>query len=78
MTIMLILQAVQDSLVDVVNVVQDNQDEILKGGSKWFNKITAKFLVRLVIDVVSVMVLIRGIYYPRYQNRAFFSTICGI
>ncbi len=72
MTTMLLFQTVQDSLVDVVNVIQNNQDEVLKEGEKWFNKITSKFLIRLVIDIVSLIVLIRGIYYPRYQNKAFF------
>ncbi len=67
-----ILQALQDTLENVVNIVQDNQDEIIKEGSKWFNKITLKFLVRLLIDFISLFILIRGIYYPRYRNKTFF------
>lgn len=72
MTTLLLFQVLQDSLVDVVHVIQNNQDEVLKEGAKWFNKISSKFLIRLVIDIVSLIVLIRGIYYSRYQNKAFF------
>lgn len=69
-----ILQSLQDSLVEVTTIVQNNQDEILKESPNWFNKITLKFIIRLIIDIISLFVLIKGIYYPRYKNRAFFLT----
>lgn len=72
MIIHLILQGLQDSLVDVTNIVQSTQDEVLKEGSKWFNRITFKFIIRLIIDCVSMLILIKGIYYPRYRTKAFF------
>jgi hypothetical protein len=40
LTPQIILQSAQDTLVNITNIVSDNQDEIIKEGSKWFNKIT--------------------------------------
>jgi Domain of unknown function (DUF4956) len=37
-----------------------------------FEKLSAKFFMRLIIDFLSVLVLIRFIYYPIYKNREFF------
>lgn len=69
------LQPIQDSIVEITtqiqNLADDNKDEILKS-SKWFNKITAKFIVRLIIDLISLFVVVRLIYYTRYKNKAFF------
>lgn len=69
------LQPLTDSIAEISsqiqNIAEDNKDEILKS-SKWFNKITEKFLVRLIIDLGSLLVLIRGIYFRRYKNKAFF------
>lgn len=39
-----------------------------------FNKIPIKFFIRLSIDLISVFILIRFIYYPSYKNREFFFT----
>lgn len=70
------LQTVQDTLVDITQntqqILDSNKDEIIKSGSKWFNKITEKFITRLIIDIVSLFVLTRLIYYRRYKNKAFF------
>ncbi len=74
MIIAFILQTLQDTLVNITNVVQDNQDEIIKNSGNWFNKITMKFIIRLVIDSLSLFILMRLIYYPRYKNKAFFLT----
>ena len=38
------------------------------------NKLPPKFFIRLGIDLISVFVLIRLIYYPSYKNREFFFT----
>ncbi|GAB4454278.1 MAG: DUF4956 domain-containing protein [Bacteroidia bacterium] len=69
------LQPLQDTIVEITtqvqNIADDNKDEILKS-SKWFNKITAKFIVRLIIDLISLFVVVRLIYYTRYKNKAFF------
>lgn len=37
-----------------------------------FEKLSAKFFMRLTIDSLSVFVLIRFIYFPIYKNREFF------
>lgn len=70
------LQSVQDTLIDIAQTAQvlaeNNKDEIIKTGAKWFDKITTKFLIRLLIDVTLLFVLIRFIYFPRYRNKAFF------
>lgn len=69
------LQPLQDTIMEaatqIQNLADDNKDEILKS-SKWFNKITAKFIVRLIIDLISLFVVVRLIYYTRYKNKAFF------
>ena len=39
-----------------------------------FEKLSAKFFIRLGIDFLSVLILIRFIYYPIYKNREFFFT----
>ncbi|OFX28157.1 MAG: DUF4956 domain-containing protein [Bacteroidetes bacterium GWA2_31_9] len=39
-----------------------------------FNKIPLKFWIRLGIDLLSVIILVRLIYYPSYKNREFFFT----
>lgn len=39
-----------------------------------FNKLSPKFFIRLGVDLVSVFILIRFIYYPSYKNREFFFT----
>ena len=74
LTSQIILQSTQDTLVNITNIVSDNQDEIIKEGSKWFNKITLKFIIRLTIDLVSLAIVLWGIYYPRYKNKVFFLT----
>ncbi|MCX7728034.1 MAG: DUF4956 domain-containing protein [Bacteroidia bacterium] len=70
------LQPIQDTLMDITqaaqNIISDNKDEIIKNNNPWFNKITTKFLIRLLIDVLMLFILIRFIYYPRYKNKAFF------
>ncbi|GAB4201956.1 MAG: hypothetical protein Fur0023_07160 [Bacteroidia bacterium] len=69
------LQLIQDTLTDIsqsAQTIADAKDEIIKNNSQWFNKITFKFLVRLLIDVSMLFILIRMIYFPRYKNKAFF------
>jgi hypothetical protein len=74
LTSQIILQNAQDTLISITSIVSDNQDEIIKEGSKWFNKITLKFIIRLTIDLLSLAIVLWGIYYPRYKNKAFFLT----
>jgi hypothetical protein len=39
-----------------------------------FNKLGAKFFIRLLINIVSMIILIRFIYYPVYRKRTYFFT----
>lgn len=40
-----------------------------------FDKLGQKFFIRLAIDLVSVFILIRFIYFPEYKNRENFFTL---
>ncbi|MBI5540406.1 MAG: DUF4956 domain-containing protein [Bacteroidia bacterium] len=55
------------TLLQIVNDTMPNSWEL-------FNKISPKFFIRLGVDLLSVIVLIRFIYYPSYKNREFFFT----
>lgn len=44
------------------------------GGFEFLNRLSAKFFIRLGIDLLSVFILIRFIYYPNYRHREFFFT----
>ncbi len=39
-----------------------------------FSKLSPKFFLRLGVDLLSVFVLVRFVYYPSYKNREFFFT----
>lgn len=55
-------------LLQIVN------EETISTGFELFEKLNAKFWTRILIDIVSVFILIRFIYYPIYKNREFFFT----
>ena len=44
------------------------------GGWELFNHLSLKFFIRLGIDLLSVFILIRLIYYPSYRTREMFFT----
>lgn len=48
--------------------------ESLMSGIELFDRLSQKFFIRLVIDMASVFVLIRLIYFPNYRNKEFFFT----
>ncbi|MEK6615844.1 MAG: DUF4956 domain-containing protein [Bacteroidota bacterium] len=54
-------------------LLQETQDAVTSGFDL-FNKLSLKFFIRLVIDMVSVFILIRFIYYPNYRTKEFFFT----
>jgi hypothetical protein len=55
-------------LLQIVN------EETIETSFQLFEKLNVKFWTRISIDLVSVFVLIRFIYYPIYKNREFFFT----
>ena len=48
--------------------------ETISSGMDLFNKLSLKFFIRLTVDLVSVFILIRFIYYPNYRTKEFFFT----
>jgi len=48
--------------------------EPLTSGLALFDKLSLKFFIRLAVDLVSVFILIRFIYYPNYRTKEFFFT----
>ncbi len=54
-------------------LLQEIQDT---ANTSWelFNKLSWKFFIRLAVDLASVFVLIRFIYYPNYRTKEFFFT----
>lgn len=49
-------------------------DEPLASGWSFLNRLSPKFFIRLAVDLVTVFILIRFIYYPNYRNREYFFT----
>ena len=54
-------------------LLQETQD-VVTSGLDLFNKLSLKFFIRLAVDLVSVFILIRFIYYPNYRTKEFFFT----
>jgi len=57
-----------------MHLLQILNKETATAGFSLFEKLSPKFFIRLGINVVSVFILIRFIYYPIYKNREFFFT----
>ncbi|MGE0562513.1 MAG: DUF4956 domain-containing protein [Flavobacteriales bacterium] len=55
-------------------LLQIANEETISTGFELFEKLNAKFWTRISIDLLSVFILIRFIYYPVYKNREFFFT----
>ncbi len=53
-------------------LLQELNSEAVGTAFTLFEKLSAKFFMRLIIDFLSVLVLIRFIYFPIYKNREFF------
>lgn len=55
-------------------LLQALNEEAVGTAFNLFDKLSPKFFIRLGIDLISVVILIRFIYYPIYKNREFFFT----
>ncbi len=55
-------------------LLQALNDDSTSAGFQFFEKLGPKFFYRLLIDLVSVFILIRFIYFPMYKNRENFFT----
>ncbi len=56
-------------------LLQELNPDNAAAGFALFEKLGTKFFIRLAIDILSVIVLIRLIYYPVYKNKENFSTL---
>ena len=54
-------------------LLQETSDAVTSGWDL-FNKLSPKFFLRLLVDLASVFILIRFIYYPNYRTKEFFFT----
>lgn len=52
-----------------------NQADVAAATFPLFEKLSEKFFMRLAIDFIAVLILIRAIYFPIYKNREFFFTL---
>jgi len=55
-------------------LVQEINEEAVSAGMQLFDKLSNKFFIRLLIDLVATFILIRFIYFPIYRKRDFFFT----
>lgn len=46
-------------------------------GFQWFDKVSGKFISRLLVNIASVFVLIRFVYYRNYKRTDLFLTYFG-
>ncbi|MCX6271462.1 MAG: DUF4956 domain-containing protein [Bacteroidetes bacterium] len=52
-----------------MTLLQLANDETIKSGFELFDKLSPKFFMRLLINILSVTVLVRFIYIRHYRNR---------
>jgi hypothetical protein len=55
-------------------LLQALDPEITGGGFELFNKLSEKFFIRLGVNLVSVFILIRFVYFPIYRSREYVFT----
>lgn len=56
-------------------LLQELTEDAVNTGFTLFEKLGPKFFIRLAINLVSVFILIRFIYFPVYKNRENFFTL---
>jgi len=56
-------------------LLQELTEETISTGFTLFEKLGPKFFIRLAINLASVFILIRFIYFPAYKNRENFFTL---
>lgn len=59
------------------NILQISNQEGLETAFVWFDKVTLKFILRFAINIISVFILIRFIYYKNYKRTDLFLTFFG-
>jgi hypothetical protein len=52
--------------------------EVIENGNQWIDSTTLQFLLRFAINIISVFILIRFIYFRNYRRTDMFLTYFGI
>jgi len=55
-------------------LLQDINSEVLDTGFALFEKLSPKFFIRLLVNLISVFVLVRFVYIPIYRSREYIFT----
>lgn len=55
-------------------LLQEISEVTVKSGLALFDKLGPKFFIRLAINFLSVFILVRFIYFPRYKSNEYFFT----
>jgi hypothetical protein len=58
----------------ITSLLQSINEETVEAGFTLFDKLSGKFFLRIGIDFLSVLILIRFIYYPIYKHKDLFFT----
>lgn len=58
--------------MEILQVVTETAVET----NTFFEKLGTKFFIRMGIDILSMIVLLRFVYYPIYRKKEFFLTFC--
>jgi len=55
-------------------LLQSVDPDVIDSGFQLFDKLSKKFFIRLFVDLISVFVLVRLIYFPKYRSREYIFT----
>lgn len=55
-------------------LLQDINSDTIESGFSLFEKLSPKFFLRLGVDMLSVFILVRFVYFPIYRNREYIFT----
>ena len=61
--------------MNILQIVTEPQ--VASSTFEWFDKVSMKFVSRFLVDIVSVTILVRFIYYRIYKRTDFFLTFFG-
>jgi hypothetical protein len=63
----------------MINLISNFMNaEVIDNGSQWIDSTTLQFLLRFAINIISVFILIRFIYFRNYRRTDMFLTYFGI
>lgn len=55
-------------------LLQDINSDVIESGFSLFEKLSPKFFIRLGVDMASVFILVRFVYFPIYRSREYIFT----